>query len=43
MVIGTICGFLFILIQLILLVDFAHRFVEYERRMLQSRYLLVVF
>lgn len=27
MVIGSICGFIFILIQLILLIDFAHRFV----------------
>jgi hypothetical protein len=27
MVIGSICGFIFILIQLILIIDFAHRFV----------------
>jgi len=27
MVIGTICGFIFILIQLILIIDFAHRFI----------------
>jgi Serine incorporator (Serinc) len=27
MIIGSICGFLFILIQLILLIDFAHRYV----------------
>lgn len=30
MVIGSICGFVFILIQLILLIDFAHRFVRFE-------------
>ena len=27
MIIGTICGFIFILIQLILIIDFAHRFI----------------
>jgi hypothetical protein len=33
MVIGSICGFVFILIQLILIIDFAHRFVfiEFEK------------
>lgn len=32
MVIGTICGFIFILIQLILIIDFAHRSVGYLHR-----------
>jgi hypothetical protein len=31
MVIGSICGFVFILIQLILLIDFAHRSDEQQR------------